>query len=59
MTETEQKQFNALIKQIRFQLENVEGWISVDRYAALIKARCLVEEADKLKEFILLLSKHG
>ena len=60
MTETEQKQFNALIIQIRFQLENVEGWISVNQYeAALIKAHILVHEADQLKAFILPSKKNG
>jgi hypothetical protein len=34
---------------VRFQLENVEGWLSVNELeCARIKADCLLEEAQKL-----------
>lgn len=33
----------------RFQLSNVNGWMSVDEYeCALIKARCLVDDLENL-----------
>lgn len=39
------------IQQCRFQLENVEGWLSVnDNECALIKAKCLYSATKKLIE---------
>lgn len=53
MNTAQQQQFEQIIYQIRFQLENVEGWLSVGKTeAAEIKATCLVEEAKRLDAFL-------
>jgi len=57
MNNTDLDQIKTIIAEVRFQLENVEGWLSMGKTeAALIKAKCLVDAADTLKT---LLNKHG
>lgn len=57
MNNTDLEHFKTVIAEARFQLENVEAWLSMgDTKCALIKAKYLIDATNTLKK---LLKKYG
>lgn len=59
MNNTDLEHFKTLIAEASFHIENVEGWLSVEKTdAALIKARYLIDAVDKLKKLLKKYEQH-
>lgn len=49
----EKEKLESALQEVRFQLENAEGWLSVGNMEnAATKAACLVEAAEALKALL-------